>query len=179
MRHVHLLSIMAGGLLATGCSAPEARSLGGDVYALTASASRYNTGKREDLARQAAAFAESRGKVAVALPQPGTLSGIDRGGVVEYRFRLVDKDGSARQAPAEPVAPAKAEATPPPAPASPAKAEPPAAPKEASPARPIEPAGPRPDLYGELIKLDDLRKRGILTEAEFQAQKKKLLDAQK
>lgn len=31
------------------------------------------------------------------------------------------------------------------------------------------------DLYSELTKLDDLRKRGILSEAEFEAQKKKLL----
>lgn len=31
------------------------------------------------------------------------------------------------------------------------------------------------DLYTELIKLDDLRKRGILTEEEFQAEKKKVL----
>lgn len=33
-----------------------------------------------------------------------------------------------------------------------------------------------PDIYMELNKLDDLRRRGILTEAEFEAQKKKLLN---
>lgn len=33
-----------------------------------------------------------------------------------------------------------------------------------------------PDLYAELTKLDDLRKRGILTEDEFAVQKKKLLE---
>jgi hypothetical protein len=32
------------------------------------------------------------------------------------------------------------------------------------------------DLYTELTKLDDLRKKGILTDEEFQAQKKKLLN---
>ena len=32
------------------------------------------------------------------------------------------------------------------------------------------------DLYTELTKLDDLRKRGILTEDEYTEQKKKLLD---
>jgi hypothetical protein len=37
------------------------------------------------------------------------------------------------------------------------------------------PESPR-DVYSELIKLDDLRKKGILTEEEFQLQKKKLLD---
>jgi hypothetical protein len=32
-----------------------------------------------------------------------------------------------------------------------------------------------PDVYTELLKLDDLRKKGIITEDEFQAQKAKLL----
>ncbi|MFH1201865.1 MAG: SHOCT domain-containing protein [Candidatus Omnitrophota bacterium] len=36
-----------------------------------------------------------------------------------------------------------------------------------------------PDLYTELVKLEDLRKKNILTEAEFQAQKKLLLEEQK
>lgn len=31
------------------------------------------------------------------------------------------------------------------------------------------------DLYTELLKLDDLRKRGILTDEEFQSEKKKVL----
>jgi hypothetical protein len=31
------------------------------------------------------------------------------------------------------------------------------------------------DLYSALLKLDDLRKKGILTEEEFQAEKKKVL----
>ena len=35
-----------------------------------------------------------------------------------------------------------------------------------------------PDLYTELTKLDDLRKKGILTDDEFQAQKKLLLNKQ-
>jgi len=33
----------------------------------------------------------------------------------------------------------------------------------------------KPDVYAELVKLDDLHKRGILTDAEFDEQKKKLL----
>lgn len=32
-------------------------------------------------------------------------------------------------------------------------------------------------LYNDLLKLDELRKRGILTDEEFQAQKKKLLES--
>ena len=38
-------------------------------------------------------------------------------------------------------------------------------------------ANPEKDIYSELLKLDDLRKRGILSEEEFEAQKKKLLEA--
>ena len=34
---------------------------------------------------------------------------------------------------------------------------------------------PQADTYTELLKLDDLKKRGILTESEFEEQKKKLL----
>lgn len=34
----------------------------------------------------------------------------------------------------------------------------------------------RKDVYFELLKLEDLHKRGILTDAEFEAQKQKLLD---
>jgi hypothetical protein len=33
------------------------------------------------------------------------------------------------------------------------------------------------DIYAELVKLQDLRKRGILTETEFDAQKRKLLSS--
>lgn len=32
-----------------------------------------------------------------------------------------------------------------------------------------------PDLYTEITKLDDLRKKGLLTDAEFETQKQRLL----
>jgi len=35
----------------------------------------------------------------------------------------------------------------------------------------------KPDLYTELMKLDDLRKKGILTDAEFEQEKKELLES--
>lgn len=35
--------------------------------------------------------------------------------------------------------------------------------------------GVSPDMHAELLKLDDLRQKGIFTEAEFETQKKKLL----
>ncbi|HVU16101.1 MAG TPA: SHOCT domain-containing protein [Candidatus Didemnitutus sp.] len=48
-------------------------------------------------------------------------------------------------------------------------------------AAPVPAAAPAPapenttEVYNDLLKLDDLRKRGILTEEEFQAEKKKVL----
>lgn len=41
-----------------------------------------------------------------------------------------------------------------------------------------ESSGQAKDLYAELLKLEDLRKRGILTGAEFEEQKAKLLRAE-
>jgi hypothetical protein len=40
-------------------------------------------------------------------------------------------------------------------------------------------SAPAGDLYSDLKKLDELRKNGILSEEEFQVQKKRLLDAKK
>ena len=39
----------------------------------------------------------------------------------------------------------------------------------------IEVVAPSKDVYAELLKLDDLLKKGILTQEEFDAQKKKVL----
>jgi hypothetical protein len=53
------------------------------------------------------------------------------------------------------------------------------APVAYAPAAPVAPPAPphltTDELYSELVKLDDLRKKGILNDDEFQAEKKKLL----
>ena len=50
--------------------------------------------------------------------------------------------------------------------------------KKESPApRVIEPSQGPKDVYAELLKLDELRQKGIITEAEFDNQKAKLLSA--
>ncbi len=41
------------------------------------------------------------------------------------------------------------------------------------------PATPTTNLYNDLLKLDELRKRGILTDEEFQSEKKKVLERSK
>ena len=51
--------------------------------------------------------------------------------------------------------------------------QPPAAPVEAPPAPPA--AAPPVDIYADLTKLKELLDAGVLTQAEFDAQKQKLL----
>jgi Short C-terminal domain len=50
-----------------------------------------------------------------------------------------------------------------------------AGPKAEPPAEPAAPPG-KPDPYEQLRKLDELRDQGVLTDAEFEAKKKQLLD---
>ena len=49
--------------------------------------------------------------------------------------------------------------------------------KKANPATSaIAESGAKVDIHAELLKLDDLRQKGIISVAEFEAQKKKILD---
>ena len=67
---------------------------------------------------------------------------------------------------------------------TPGEVEPASAPTTAASAssmtnRSVEPATPTDELYNELMKLDELRQKGILTDKEFKAEKKKVLDRSK
>jgi hypothetical protein len=106
------------------------------------------------------AFAQSQGKIAVPVATREEAMRVGHLSTIDYEFRLV-APGEPAPLPAEPVqrAAAVADQT---------------LPKTVD----VQPAGKpeaRPDLYTELIKLDDLRKRGILTEEEFQMLKARLL----
>ena len=85
---------------------------------------------------------------------------------------LTDEDQAALGAAPEPAAPEPA----PPAPAAPAPAAPePAAPAPAEPAPADPPPSEGPSYLEELEKLAELRDKGIITDAEFDAKKKELL----
>ncbi|MDV0437521.1 SHOCT domain-containing protein [Xanthomonas sacchari] len=108
------------------------------------------------------AFAAAKNMQAV----PVAMETVDAGGpgqwpYVEYQFRLVSQ-GSDETVGLQPRADMQIEVN--------ASATSPAATGDAPRA-----LGAQPDLYAELLKLDDLRKKGLLTDAEFQAQKAKLL----
>lgn len=53
--------------------------------------------------------------------------------------------------------------------------QPPAAESARAPSDAQPPASPTDSLYNDLIKLDELRKRGLITDAEYQRQKQRLL----
>jgi|GEM_PF-439261 len=181
--------------LAAGCMSPGVVKVSADTYKL----SRVDPGgvfadaaaMRAAVVDEANAFARSRGMIAVPVSLTEDTMRVGHLSTVDYEFRLA--------APGEPAptaaGPAARPAVPEPQPA--ALAPPPVEPArqpviardQRAPATVDAPAAgtaaakaddkveAKPDLYTELIKLDELRKRGILTEAEFQALKTKLIAA--
>ena len=150
-----------------GCSNPGIVKLSPDTYMLSreahggifTSASALKAGVISD----ANAFAESQGKVAIPLSakEKPMGTGPAQWASFEYQFRVVDKnDPEVRRTSLVPRPDVVIEKT-----------------EKISADVKTKDQTDRPkDVYAELLKLDDLRKRGILTEAEFEAQKKKLLE---
>ena len=179
--------VLLFGLVAVSCRAadvnPEIVSLGHDTYALTRWATNgfsRNTEKLQKVALEdAAAYCARLHKelkvISTSMDKPFVpLTGFASAKVV---FKALDANDPELHAPAPvetipgttTVVYAQTPATPvyAPAPATPVVAESPT-PKTATDV-----------LCGDLMKLDDMRKRGILTDEEFQAQKKKLLEQSK
>ena len=117
-----------------------------------------NTGKMKTaVLKHAQEFAESQGKVAVAISIKEIPNAPFRFAQIEYTFLVVDKaDADARRVrlTKEPDSVTEQRVK-----------------IDVNQAQSEQ----KPDVYAELIKLDDLRKRGIITEAEFEQQKQKLL----
>ena len=144
---------------------PEIVELSPDTYMITrdskagmfASMAKLKT----RVIQQANAFAKSQGKIVVPIserterPNPGFPT-------YEYQFRLVDPDSPDAKSTALESSPDHIQETR----------------NEYSGGVTIRHEDDdKPDLYTELMKLDDLRQKGILTDEEFEAQKKKLLEA--
>lgn len=152
------------GLLAATCRAdpnPEIVPLGHDTYALTRWASNGFTRNTEKLKAQAledaAAYCAKLHKelkvVSTAANRPAVpLTGFASAKVV---FKALDASDPELRAPV-------------PAPAL--VAAPPAVAENATPRTETD------VLYKDLTELDDLRKRGLLTEEEFQAKRRKLVE---
>lgn len=108
-------------------------------------------------------FAANKGMDAVPVSMESVRAGFGPGKwpYVEYQFRLVPK-GSNETVGLKPRGGTAIEVNP--STQSPVPVE-----------SQAEASASTSDLYAELIKLDDLRKRGLLTDAEFESQKAKLL----
>lgn len=159
-----LLLLCAAAL--AGCANPGIVKISPDTYMLAreahggifASAAKL----KADVIEDANAFAESQGKVAIPISakEKPMGSGPAQWASFEYQFQVVDKnDPVVRRTqlihnPNIVIQKTDQDAT---------------APVSAEQEKKV-------DLYSELLKLEDLRKRGILTDAEFETQKKKILE---
>jgi len=155
LRRVAAIALVA---LAAGCAKPgTVVQLSPDTYMVSrtdkAGAFGSASAMKVDAIREASEFAAGQGKVAIPLHLRETPAAAGSFASVEYQFRVLDKsDPEARRVSLVP----RAEG------ASPEKTD-------------TSGIDVTSDVYRDLIRLDDLRRRGILTEAEFEARKRKLL----
>jgi hypothetical protein len=150
-------------LLLAGCSHPGIVQISPDTYFI----SRTDKGgvfgnaskMKVEVIREANEFAAKQGKVAIPLSTRETPMAIGQFASFDYQFRVVDKnDPEAKRTALIPRADIVVDKTE----------------KVTADVKTIDEKSP--DLYTELTKLDDLRKKGIITDAEFEAAKKKLLE---
>ena len=156
------LRIVVLAALLTGCANPGIVKISDNTYMLSKEdhAGMFgNAAKLQaDVIAQANAFAESQRKVAVGVSTQSTPAAPGRFAEFTYEFRVVDKDDPmARNGilVARPDVVVQNQQ-------APAAAQPP----------------PQQDTYTQLIKLKDLLDKGIITQDEYDAQKKKILGEQ-
>lgn len=160
-----MLLIGAATLGAAGCANPGIVKLSPDTYMLLRTdkggAFGNPSAMKADVIQEANEFAAKQGKVAIPVSLTESPMYIGHFASVEYQFHVVDEsDPEARRTSLVPRPNVVIEKT-----------------EKSSVDVTTKDQTNRPkDVYADLLKLDDLRKRGILSEDEFQAQKKKLLN---
>ena len=157
-----LPKILKVGLLAAlplvftlGCLSAKVVPMGGDTYLVSKRSPQVGFGPPEGAKRKvfevANEFCASKGMEVEVLSLELENSGLAKPASASLQFRCVPK-GTAKVAPVMPVQ----------------KSD-----------KPVEVRqGPQRDIYAEILKLDDLRKKGLLTDVEFETQKKKLLESE-
>lgn len=159
------LGVVAVMFALSGCANPGIVQMSPDTYMLTRTDKGGIFGNpsamKADVIREASEFAAKQGKVAIPLASNEQALQVGRSfASYEYQFRVVDRtDPEARRVNLVPRPNVVIEKTE----------------KTTVDVRAKDETERPKDVYTELLKLDDLRKRGIITEAEFDAQKKKLL----
>lgn len=147
-----------------GCASSGPIPMGNEAYMISQTSAggifRSMSSLKAEVMKQANAFAESKGKVAIPLASKESPAYPGHMPSFEYQFRLVDKnDPRAAGGALTPRADLVIESH------ETIKAD----------IQTRDRSESKPDVYAELVKLDDLRKKGIITEAEFESQKQKLL----
>lgn len=169
MKKINILAVssLLGIFSFSGCVNPGVVRTAPDTYMVSkigAGVFSNMASLKADIFRQANDFATSQGKIAIPLTVNETPFTYGRNPSVELKFRVVDaNDPEARRVTLEkrPDITIKKEEK-----------------ITADIKTKVEGRAPG-DLYTALMKLDDLKKRGIITEEEFQAQKTKLLSENK
>lgn len=154
--------LIASAALLAGCANPGIVKISDNTYMLSKEdhAGMFgNAAKLQaDVIGQANAFAESQGKVAVGVSTQSIPAEPGRFAEFTYEFRVVDKD--------DPLARNGM-----------LVARPDVVVQNQQAAAPSQPQSHQ-DLYTQLIKLKDLLDKGIITQDEYDAQKKKILGEQ-
>jgi len=149
--------------IVVGCATSEIIPIGSDSYMISQTSAggvfRSMSSLKTGVIKRANAFAESQGKIAVPIAAKESPSYPGHMPNFEYQFRVVDKNepsasGAALIPRADLVIENKTAIT-----------------SDGSVKDQPEPK----DVYSELLKLDDLRKKDIINEAEFELLKNKLL----
>ena len=159
-----LLCVVCLAVVVSGCANPGIVKLSPDTYMLARTDKGGVFGNasamKADVIREANEFAASQGKIAIPISLNESPMYIGHFASVEYQFRVVDASdpeaGRVNLVPRPNVVIEKTE-------------------KTSIDVKTKDQTDRPKDVYTELLKLDDLRKRGILSEAEFEVQKKKLL----
>lgn len=111
--------------------------------------------------QEANAFAASQGKVAIPISTQETPVYPGHLATVEYQFKLVDPGSpEAVSTSLEPRADIVIESDE----------------RSQEDIRITDESSPSKDVYTEIMKLDDLRQRGLITDEEFEAEKRELLE---
>ena len=154
--------LMGSAVILVGCATAEIVPLGSDSYMISQTSAGgmfTNMGAlKAEVIKRANAFAEKNGKVAAPIASRETPPAPGRMPNFEYQFRLVDANDP--RAPGGGLIPRPDVVIE----------------NNINPtSTPIANKPPEKDVYAELLKLDDLRRRGIINDAEFEDQKAKIL----
>jgi len=154
-------------ILCGGCANPGPVQVSADTYLISRTDKGGIFGNESALQASVYAdankFAESKGKVVLPISTHATPLEVGRHfATFDYQFRLVDSDDPRVKTAILVQRPdVVVEQN------SQSKVD----------VKTLDHSDKKNDLYTELLKLDDLRQRGIITDAEFEQQKAKLLNA--